>query len=67
MALIPDDDKTIVRSYTNDNYSGTITSNIKATVRRIITTPKIIEALRTCFGCDEDTFHLVYWDIFPSV
>ena len=67
MPLIPDDDKTIVQSYTNSTYPGTITSNIKPTVRRIITTPKIIAALRKRFDWDEDTFHLVDWDIFSPV
>ena len=47
--LIPD----VVRSYTNNNYPGTITSNIKPTVWRIITTPKIIAALQKRFDWDD--------------
>ena len=51
--------KTIVRLYTNNTYPGSITSNIKPTVRRKITTPKIIAALRNILiGMRQ---HSIWW------
>lgn len=59
MTTIPGDNKTIVRSYTNNTYPETIISNIKAIFLRIIKTSRIITALRKRSGWDEETFHLI--------
>ena len=39
----PTNDDPIHRSYTNNHYPGTITSNIKHTLRRLIKSPSIKE------------------------